>query len=813
MEIGKTFRREITDEMKEAYLDYAMSVIVSRALPDVRDGLKPVQRRILYAMHELGLGPQAKFRKSALVIGDVLGKYHPHGDVAVYDALVRMAQPFSLRYPLIEGQGNFGSVDGDPPAAMRYTEVKLAPIAEALLADIEKDTVTFVPNYDASRKEPAVLPAALPNLLLNGSVGIAVGMATAIPPHNLREVVDALQYLISHPDATTEELCQFIQGPDFPTGGMIFDKKAIIEAYATGRGSIVMRGKAEIEEGKRGYMIVIREIPYEVNKAELISKIALLAEEKKIEGIRDVRDESDKEGLRIVVELKQDAYSERVLEQLYRLSDLERAYHFNMLALVDGIQPQILSLPAILGEYLEYRQSVVRRRTEFDLSRTKARIHILEGLSKALTHIDAVIKTIKQAENRQDAKEKLMRSYDLSDAQAEAILEMKLSQLAKLERSQIQSELEEKRKLAKELAAILKDPKKLNQVISNELEELKKRYGDERRTEVRPEPLRSAAQEEIYIPQEETIVTLSRSGYIKRMKPSAIRAQRRGGKGVIGFEVKLDEDAVKLVQAANTHDILFFFTNVGRVFKVNAYEIPEASRTSRGKLIKQFLNLNAEEAVNAIVPVKRQSESEGYVVLGTKKGIMKRIKFSELRSASRRGIVALKVKKDDALMWAGYSTGTNDIIAVSSQGQAIRFSEKELRPMARNAQGVTGMKLRSGDELIGMGVVPTTKDNASKSVNLLVVTKNGFGKQTALKNYRLQRRGGVGIKTAKITSKTGPLVGALVRRDEKELVAASVKGQTIRVALDSIPILSRATQGVKIMKLEDGDSIASIAIW
>lgn len=812
MEIGKIFKREITDEMKEAYLDYAMSVIVSRALPDVRDGLKPVQRRILYAMHELGLGPAAKFRKSALVIGDVLGKYHPHGDVAVYDALVRLAQPFSLRYPLVRGQGNFGSVDGDPPAAMRYTEAKLAPIAEELLRDIEKDTVPFVPNYDASRREPRVLPAALPNLLLNGSVGIAVGMATTIPPHNLREVVDAVQYFLSHPDATAQDLCEFIQGPDFPTGGAIFDKKAIVEAYSTGRGSIVVRGKADIEEGHRGEAIVITEIPYEVNKAELIEKIAALAEEKRIEGIRDVRDESDKEGLRVVIDCKHDASPERILQQLYRMTDLERAYHLNMLALVDGIQPQVLSLRSIIAEYVKHRRTVVRRRTEFDLARTKERIHILEGLAKALAHIDAVIQTIKSAEDRQDAKTKLVKKFALSDAQAEAILEMKLSQLAKLEREHIAAELKEKEKLAAELASILQDPKKLDRVIADELEEIKKKYGDERRTAVHAEAL-GAVPEEAYIPAEEAIVTLSVSGYIKRMKPSAIRSQRRGGKGVIGFDAKLDEDAVKLVTACHTHDTLLFFTNFGRVFKMSAYEIPEASRTSRGKLVKQFLNLGPEESVNAIVPVRKDAEEESYVIMGTAKGTMKRLKFRELRSAGRRGIIALTVKRGDTLIWAGRSSGANDIIAVSSGGQAIRFPEKELRPMARSAQGVMGMKLRQGDALIGMGVVPGAKAGSAQAANLLVVMKNGYGKQTPVKEYRLQRRGGVGIKTAHVTAKTGQIVGALVVTDETELIAASVAGQTIRVPLDSIRVLGRATQGVRIMRLEEGDALASIAVW
>lgn len=812
MTIGKLVQREIVEEMKEAYLDYAMSVIVARALPDVRDGLKPVQRRILYAMHELGLGAQAKFRKSALVIGDVLGKYHPHGNDAVYDALVRMAQPFSLRYPLIQGQGNFGSVDGDPPAAMRYTETRLMPIAEEMLADIEKDTVLFVPNYEASLLEPKVLPAALPNLLLNGSVGIAVGMATVIPPHNLSEVAEAVLYLLANPNASTEDLCKFVKGPDFPTGGAIFDQKAIIEAYSTGRGSIVMRGSAEIEEDKRGFSIVITEIPYEVNKAELITKIALLAEEKRIEGVRSVRDESDKEGLRVVVELKNDAYPERVLQQIYRMTDLERSYHLNMLALVDGIQPQVMSLKSIIAEYIKYRQEVVRRRTEFDLKRTNERIHILEGLAKALLHIDKVIQIIKASDNRQDAKLKLMAKFELSAVQTDAILEMRLAQLSQLESESIARELKEKLEFAKSLTAILKDPKKLDRVIAEEITAIKKRYGDERRTKVHPFPL-GEVPEETFIPSEETIVTFSVSGYIKRMKPATIRSQRRGGKGVIGFEAKTDEDALKLVAAAHTHDTLLFFTNLGRAFKLAVHEVPEASRTARGKLAKQFLNLGGEEVVSAIVVIRKEDESAAYIVAGTSKGIMKRLRLSELKNVNRRGIAALKVRKDDALIWAGCSTGSNDIIAVSEKGYAVRFQEKELRPMARSAQGVTGMRLHTDDRLIGMSIAPGTKGDKAKLTKLLVVMKNGYGKQTAITQYRLQKRGGMGTKTAHITEKTGWIVGAIAVRDEQELLALSSRGQSIRIDLESVRLLGRSTQGVRIMKLDEGDGIASITVW
>jgi DNA gyrase subunit A len=727
----------------------------------------------------------------------------------VYDIAIDGTHNFALA----AGVFVHNSVDGDSPAAQRYTEVKLAPIAEELLSDIDKNTIDFRPNYDASRQEPLVLPAALPNLLLNGSVGIAVGMTTSIPPHNLGEVVDAALYFLEHPDASTRDLCEFIQGPDFPTGGEIFDKKAIIEAYSAGRGSIAVRGKAEIEEAKRGFAIVITEIPYEVNKAELVVKIALLAEEKRIEGVRDVRDESDKEGLRVVVELKSDAHPERVLRQIYRLTDLERSYHFNMLALVDGIQPQVLALRSIIAEYIRHRQDVVRRRTEFNLERAEERSHILEGFAKALDRIDEVIQTIKAADDRQDAKLKLVQKYKFSDIQAEAILEMKLSQLAKLERENILRELKEKQELAASLKAILQDAKKLDRVIVEELRALKKRYGDERRTQVHPEPL-GETPEEALIPSEETLVTLSVSDYIKRMKSSAIKQQKRGGKGVIGFETKMDEDAVKLVAAAHTHDTLFFFTDLGRVFRLACHEVPEASRTSRGKLAKQFLNLGPQEAISAIVAVPKAGDSAIYFVVGTAKGIMKRLRLEELKSASRRGITALKVRKGDSLIWAGRSGGNGDIIAISEKGYAVRFQEKELRPMARNSQGVLGMRLRAGDSIVGMCVVPAAKkEDAKFAPRLLVVTKNGYGKQTPVAEYRLQKRGGLGIKAASITAKTGPIIGALAAKDETELLALSARGQSIRTDLASVRLLGRATQGVRIMKLSDQDAIASVAVW
>lgn len=809
MNIGKLEKREITQEMRESYLDYAMSVIVSRALPDARDGLKPVHRRILYAMHELGLRPGAKFVKSARVVGEVLGKFHPHGDIAVYDALVRLAQPFSLRYPLIQGQGNFGSIDNDPPAAQRYTEARLAPIAEELLTDIDKNTVDFRANYDGSRQEPTVLPARIPNLLVNGSMGIAVGMATNIPPHNLSEVIDALQHLLKDPKATGEDLTQFIKGPDFPTGGSIFGKKAIVEAYASGKGAVLMRGKAEVEERKGGFDIVISELPYEVNKAELISKIAELAERKRLEGIRDIRDESDKEGMRVVIELKHEANPRLVLNQLYRFTELEKTFHLNMLALVDGIQPQVLSLKSLLEAYLKHREILVTRRTKHDLEKAQERIHILEGLSRALGQIDAVIKTIKASENRDAAKAALIKKFALSALQAVAILEMKLESLAKLEREKILGELEEKKKLAKEFAAILKDPKRVLGVISSELEDLKKRYAEGRRTEVHPAALGEISEEEL-VSEEEVIVAVSQSNYVKRMTPETFRLQRRGGKGVIGFEAKAGEDALKIVIAASSHDILLFFSNRGRVFQIRAYEIPVGSRISRGKPIQNFLSLLSEEEVTAVIGYNSKKPAQDYLILATKNGILKKTSLEEFKNVRRGGMVAIRLKKDDSLKWVEFSSGKDEIILVSSRGQAIRFPEIQVRPMGRASAGVLGMRLRSADVLVGMGVITGDQRSKIKDQRLLVVTKNGYGKQTPLASYKIQRRGGIGIKTSRVTEKTGPVIAAKLIADQTELIAVSQKGQAIRMELKTIPVLGRATQGVRLMKLASGDALVAI---
>ncbi len=808
--IGEIKPKEITDEMEECYLDYAMSVIISRALPDVRDGLKPVHRRILYAMHDLGLKPSAKFRKSAMVVGEVLGKYHPHGDIAVYDSMVRLAQDFSLRYPLINGQGNFGSMDGDSAAAMRYTEAKLKPIAEEMLLDIEKNTVDFADNYDKSRKEPVVLPAKLPQLLLNGTMGIAVGMATNILPHNLREVIDATVCLIDNSEATVEDLLKFIQGPDFPTGGSIFDAKEIAQVYFTGKGKVVARAKAEILETKKGrFQIIVSEMVYQVNKSVLIERIADLVKAKKLEGIRDIRDESNKEGVRIVIDLKNDAYPNKILNRLYQLTDLQKSFHANMLAIVDGIQPKILNLKMMLEYYLKHRQEVVRRRVQFELDKAKERAHILEGLNKALDHIDAVIKTIRQSKTKEIAHRELMKKFKLSDRQVTAILEMKLQTLAGLERKKIKDELAEKLKLIAKLEAILKSPKKILKIIKDELLEIKEKYGDERRTKVFKNPVGKFAREDL-IPDEEVIISVTRGGYIKRIDSSAYHVQHRGGKGVIGAAVK-KEDVIEHFFSGSTHDDLLFFTNLGRVFQTKAYEIPASARTAKGQAIVNFLQLSPEESITAIIPLKKNNkENKKYLVMATKNGIIKKTEIEDFASVRRSGLIALKIKKGDELKWVKSSSGKDEIMLVVSNGQAIRFKEKDVRPMGRTAAGVKAIKLSGGSRAISMDIIDT-KSAAKKFI--LVLSENGFGKQSEAKLFKIQRRGGSGLKAAKTTAKTGPIVGAkIISEDQREedLFIVSRKGQVIRIPMKSIPLLGRATQGVRIMRLSSGDKAASI---
>lgn len=810
MEIGYIKPRKIVEEMQESYLDYAMSVIISRALPDVRDGLKPVHRRILYAMWDMGLKTQAKYRKSATVVGETLGKYHPHGDIAVYDALVRMAQDFAMRYPLIDGQGNFGSIDGDAAAAMRYTECRLSKIAEEMLFDLEKETVNFIDNYDRTQKEPQVLPARLPNILLNGTMGIAVGMATNIPPHNLGEIVDGLVYLIDHPKATVENLTKFIKGPDFPTGGLVFNKKEITQIYASGKGSIVMRAKADIVEQKKGqFNIVITEIPYQVNKAQLIGKIAELVRDKKIEGIRDIRDESDKEGTRVVIELKKEVFPRKILNKLYTQTQLQDKFYANMLALVDGLVPRVLNLKMMLENYIKHRQEVVTRRTKYDLARARQRAHILFGLKKALDHIDEVIKIIKKSKTREIAQKNLIKKFKFTLLQAQAILEMRLSQLAALERKKIEEELKKTRKLIKELEGILKNPKRILQVIKKELLSLKEKYADERRTQIISQAVDEFTPEDL-IPKEDVVITLTRGGYIKSLSPSLYRAQKRGGRGMIGM-VTREEDVVEHFFLTNTHSNILFFTNTGKVFQLKAYEIPKSTRAAKGQSIVNFLQLSPDEKITALISLANFEKTE-FLAMVTKFGRVKKVKIEDFVRVRRSGLCAIKLKKNDELKWVEPTQGQDEILLVTASGQAIRFSEKDIRPMSRIASGVSGIRLKRGDEVIGMDVIVKSQKPKAKSQKLLIITENGFGKKTDLKCYKKQRRGGSGIKTAKITAKNGSIVAAqIVTKESKEIIIISKKGQVIRISLESIPEQGRATQGVRIMRLKQADKVASIA--
>ncbi len=813
--VGKIEPRDITDEMKESYLDYAMSVIVARALPDVRDGLKPVHRRILYSMHEMGLTHSAKFRKSAAIVGDCLGKYHPHGDVAVYDALVRLAQSFSLRYPLVDGQGNFGSIDGDSVAAQRYTEARMSNLAEELLKDIEKDTVNFQDNYDKTRKEPTVLPSTIPQLLLNGTVGIAVGMATNIPPHNFKEVLDAVIYLIENPEASVDDLMKFIKGPDFPTGATIFDKPAIREAYATGKGSIVIRGTAEIVENESGlYDIIISEFPYQVNKAEFVIKVAQLIKDKKIEGIRDLRDESNKEGIRVVIECKKDAYTNKIINQLYRDTQLQTVLHMNMLALVDGIQPRVLSLKQVLEEYIKHRQVVIRRRSEFDLAETKRRLHILDGLKKAIDNIDAVIKVIKKSDDKNQARVNLINKFTLTEIQANAILDMRLSQLAKLQTVEIENELKEKNLLAKKLTDLLASPKKILNVIKDELTWLRSKYGDDRKTKVNPSKIDAFSSEDL-IPDEAGIIVITRDGYIKRLPSTTFKTQLRGGKGVMGIDVK-ETDAVEQFFSTTAHCDLLFFTTRGRVFKLKAYEVPLASRTAKGSVLVNFLQLGYNEKVSAVLSIHGSAKGQyKHVVMVTKNGVIKKVNIDSFDNVRRSGLIVLKLKQNDDLEWVKQSTGKDEIVLITSLGQCIRFKESNIRVMGRNAGGVRGIRLKGLDVVIGMDIV-YTQDPKQKDHELLIVTSLGFGKRTSLSQYRLQGRGGSGIKTAKITSKIGKIIKGVIisgSQEELEVVIISQKGQVIRLPYKSVSKLSRSTQGVRLIRIKDTqDNVASVAI-
>jgi DNA gyrase subunit A len=806
-EIGYIKPREIVEEMKTSYIDYAMSVIISRALPDVRDGLKPVHRRILYSMYEDGLKQEAKFRKAATVVGSCLGRYHPHGDIPVYDALVRMAQNFTLRYPLILGQGNFGSIDGDPPAAMRYTECKLSKIGQLLLKDIEKNTVEFVDNYDATRKEPKVLPSPFPNLLINGSLGIAVGMATNIPPHNLSEVIEALIYLISHKKATTADLFKFIKGPDFPTGGQIFNQKEIISAYSQGKGPILVRGKAEIlKEEKTGKnQIIISEIPFLVRKSELLEQIANLVQEKKIEGIKDVRDESDKEGMRIVIELQRGALPQKILNSLYKFTDFQKTFHLNMVALIEGIQPRVLSLVDILNYFLEHRKEVIFKRTKYDLEKAKERAHILEGLAKCLRKIDAVIKVIKSSKNREMAEKNLIKKFKLTKIQANAILETKLSILAKLEREKIEKELKEILFKIKEFNNILKSPQKIKEIIKNELKEIKELFGDQRKTKVYLKEVEEISKEDL-IPKEETIITLTKGGYIKRITPLSFRKQKRGGKGILGAKT-IGEDIVEHFLVANTHDNLLFFLDSGKVFSLPVSEIPEGTRLSKGRGLLNFLDILPQEKVLALFSLAK--EKKGYLMMVTENGIIKKTNLEKFKNVKRSGLRAIFLKKGDLLKEAKITTGEDEVVLVTKKGQVIRFKEKQIREMGREAAGIRAIKLRKDDKVIGMEIVQSSREKGKDY--LLVVSEQGFGKKTDLREFKLQGRAGRGTKGAKITEKTGDLIASLLLTGkEKDLIVISQKGQAIRIKINAVAKMGRFTQGIKLMKLEKGDKVASV---
>ena len=812
--IGQLIDQGLSEQIQTSYLDYAMSVIVSRALPDVRDGLKPVARRILYSMWQQGLRSTSKFRKSAHVIGDVLGKYHPHGDSAVYDALARMTQDFSMRYELILGQGNWGSIDGDRPAAMRYTETKLAKIADEMMTDIEKNTVNMTENYDGTRKEPTVVPSVLPQFLVNGTLGIAVGMATTVPPHNLNEVCDAAIHLIEKPEATIEDLMEFIKGPDFPTGAAIYNRQDIIQAYATGKGSIVARSQADIEETKNGHRIIVREIPYLVNKAQLITKIAEHVKNKRLDGIRDLRDESDKDGIRIVIELRRDAYPKKVLNRLFAITDLQKSFHVNMIALVDGgRQPKVLTLKEVLEEHIRHRQEIITRRTQYDLDRARERAHILEGLKKALDFIDEVIATIKRSRTRETAHINLQKQFKLSEAQATAILEMRLQTLAGLERQKIEDELKEKRRLIKELESILGDPKKVLSIIKDDYNRLKATYGDERRTKVFVRAVGEFSQEDL-VPDEPTIVTVTHGGYIKRLATSTYHVQGRGGKGVRGMTTK-EEDVVEIFLATTTHRELLLFTNKGRVFSIKSYEIPVTTRTAKGQALQNFLELGSDEKVTAVQALPAENDKGEFVFMATRAGLVKKTPREEFANIRRSGLKAINLKGEDTLEWVGISSGDDEVLLVTKKGQAVRFKEKDVRKMGRTAAGVRGISLRRSDEVVAMHIIPADLEGQPE---VMTIMEEGYGKRTPLDEYRSQKRGGSGIKTANVTTKTGSVVGASVV-DAKDVGSTdtfiiSERGQVIRIGAGSVSRLSRSTQGVRVMRpTQQSGKVASFTTW
>lgn len=798
---GKIIERDIDKEMRTAYIDYAMSVIVSRALPDARDGLKPVHRRILYSMHEDGITSDKAYRKCANTVGSVLGRYHPHGDSSVYDAMVRLAQDFTMRYPLVDGHGNFGSVDGDSPAAMRYTEARMSKISELMLTDIEKNTVNFMPNYDDRLQEPTVLPARIPALLVNGSSGIAVGMATNIPPHNLSEVIDGIVKVIDNPEITIEELMEIIKGPDFPTGATILGKEGIKEAYTTGRGKIIMRAEAEIEEmsGNR-QRIIITSLPYQVNKAKLVKTIADLSKEKKIEGISEVRDESDrKEKTRVVVELKRDARPQVILNQLYKHTQMQETFGTIMLALVDG-EPKILTLRQCLDCFINHRKEVILRRSKFELDKALARAHILEGLKIALDNIDEVINIIRSSYD--NPKERLMERFGLSEIQAQAILDMQLKRLSGLQREKIDEEYNELMKLIAYLKDILSSDTLVYSIIKDELLEIKDKYGDERLTKILP----AAGEfvEEDLIKEEQTVITLTHFGYIKRMPVDTYRSQRRGGKGITATATR-EEDFVKQIFTASTHDTILFFTNKGKLYKLRGFEIPEAGRTARGTAIVNLLNLDAGEKVSAVIPIQNFAEGK-YLLMATKNGLIKKTALTEYNSARRTGLQGITLKEDDELITVRLTDGEDNVVLVTREGMCITFDEKEVRPIGRVSQGVIGIRLEDGDEVIGMESVIA----GGKGATLLAITENGFGKRTELDEYRVQIRGGKGVITYKITPKTGKLVGARIATEEDDVMLITDTGTIIRLNVKDISVLGRSTQGVTLMRTNDGGKVVSI---
>jgi DNA gyrase subunit A len=792
----------IEDEMKRSYIDYAMSVIIGRALPDVRDGLKPVHRRILYGMHEMGLAPNKPYRKCAKIVGEVMGNFHPHGDSAIYDTLVRMAQDFTMRYPLIDGQGNFGSVDGDPPAAMRYTEARLARISQEMLADIEKETVDFTPNYDESQMEPVCLPTQIPNLLVNGSAGIAVGMATNIPPHNLNEVINAVVYFINKPEATPQELANLILGPDFPTGGFIYGKSGIAQAYATGRGSIVMRARAAIEKQARGdrEMIVITEIPYQVNKAKLIERIAELVQEKKIEGISDLRDESDREGMRIVVELRKGEQPEVILNNLYKQTPMQTSFGVIMLAIVNG-QPRVLGLAEMIKYFVDHRIEVVRRRTQYELRKAEERAHILEGLKKALDKIDAVIKLIRASKSPQEARQGLMRQFEFSQVQAQAILDMQLQRLTSMEREKLIEEYQNVIKRIAELKEILANERTLRQLIVKELKEVQKQYGDERRTEIVDEHAEIKLEDLITV--EDVAVTVSHSGYVKRTPISVYRMQHRGGKGRIGMRTR-DEDFVEYLFVASTHSYLLVFTNQGKVHWLRVYEIPDVGASGKGKAIVNLVNLAPEEKVTAVLPVKDFAEDR-FVMFATRKGIVKKTGLAAFGNPMARGIIAISLDEGDELIAAELTTGKDQIFLGTHDGKCIRFHEEDVRDMGRQARGVKGIELSDSDYLVGMTV-------SGDEGLILSVTENGYGKRTYVKEYRAISRGGKGVINVKTTEKNGRVVAIMKVDDTSEIILITAQGKIIRLEASAIRAAGRSTQGVRLIDLEGDDKVAAASL-